>query len=93
MIPDTENKNPEVVVPSQLCARQDMLGVIPRQTVMRKVAKKLSRHYTFDHSFHALREDERFWYLRTKPIRHETRTALEEYLVLTNMMQVMPVSL
>lgn len=70
------------------CPRLDLIAQDPALSSRRSETEALPRFCTFDHTFHSLRKDEKFWYLKTKPVKYPKRTALEEFMGLSNMMQV-----
>eukprot|EP01053_Blabericola_migrator_P009009 Blabericola_migrator_1__9008@NODE_479_length_8179_cov_106_519354_g373_i0_p5_GENE_NODE_479_length_8179_cov_106_519354_g373_i0NODE_479_length_8179_cov_106_519354_g373_i0_p5_ORF_typecomplete_len174_score18_32_NODE_479_length_8179_cov_106_519354_g373_i057086229 len=69
------------------CPRLDLLANSPDQQKMRAMVSRLPKYCTFDHTFHALRADERYWFLKTKPIRHETKTPIESFMALSAVMR------
>eukprot|EP01057_Protomagalhaensia_wolfi_P000945 Protomagalhaensia_wolfi_Nauph_80__944@NODE_1543_length_1479_cov_257_174306_g1198_i0_p2_GENE_NODE_1543_length_1479_cov_257_174306_g1198_i0NODE_1543_length_1479_cov_257_174306_g1198_i0_p2_ORF_typecomplete_len110_score0_78_NODE_1543_length_1479_cov_257_174306_g1198_i0667996 len=70
------------------CPRADLLSTSAEQQKMRSMVARLPKYCTFDHTFHALRAEERYWFLKTKPIRHESRTPIEQYMALSAVMRV-----
>eukprot|EP01056_Protomagalhaensia_sp_Gyna25_P001918 Protomagalhaensia_sp_Gyna_25__1917@NODE_2017_length_1343_cov_356_475460_g1663_i0_p1_GENE_NODE_2017_length_1343_cov_356_475460_g1663_i0NODE_2017_length_1343_cov_356_475460_g1663_i0_p1_ORF_typecomplete_len175_score13_20_NODE_2017_length_1343_cov_356_475460_g1663_i0144668 len=69
------------------CPRADLLSSSAEQQKMRSMVARLPKYCTFDHTFHALRAEERYWFLKTKPIRHESRTPIEQYMALSAVMR------
>lgn len=66
------------------CPRNDLIGSIP----CRESVRKLPKYYTFDHTFHQLRRQDKYWFLKTKPIRGTAKTEFEEHMSLINIMRV-----
>eukprot|EP01054_Gregarina_sp_Poly1_P003105 Gregarina_sp_Poly_1__3104@NODE_1874_length_3155_cov_62_674547_g1203_i1_p3_GENE_NODE_1874_length_3155_cov_62_674547_g1203_i1NODE_1874_length_3155_cov_62_674547_g1203_i1_p3_ORF_typecomplete_len160_score13_18_NODE_1874_length_3155_cov_62_674547_g1203_i17921271 len=69
------------------CAREDLLACNNEQHKMRLMVNRLPKYCTFDHTFHALRAEEKYWFLKTKPIRHEDKTSMELHMELSAIMR------